>query len=162
MFLSEPCPLSPLLCYLTTTFTILSWVGFFFHCISSFSNVRLICHRVYSSEDLKIMVHQDHDGDQQPSSDKTENLNVVTRTRKKNRTVLQLHIHLCVFFFGCWLWNAKTLPHGKDPSFCCLCLWMCGEPGLQCQADSTNMLRDPWLVLQKGTKAGILPLYRSI
>lgn len=44
--------------------------GSFFHCISSFSNVRLICHHLYSSGDLKIIVHQDHAGTQQPNPDK--------------------------------------------------------------------------------------------
>ena len=57
----------------------------------------------YSSEDLKIVAHQAMETNN-PVQTKTENLNVVTRTRKKNRTVLQQHIHLC---FSLWMLTWK-------------------------------------------------------
>lgn len=47
--------------------------SFFPHCISSFSNVRIICHHVYPSGDLNIMVHQDHTRIHNPIQRKTEN-----------------------------------------------------------------------------------------
>lgn len=63
---------------LTLLFILLSYQNFhyfimsvfFSHHISSFSNVRLICHHEYPSGDLKIMVHQHHAGTQQPKPDK--------------------------------------------------------------------------------------------
>lgn len=63
---------------LTLLFILLSYQNFhyfimrvfFSHRISSFSNVRLICHHEYPSGDLKIMIHQHHAGTQQPKPDK--------------------------------------------------------------------------------------------
>lgn len=93
-----------------------------FHCISSFSNVRLICHHEFPSRDLKIMVHQDYAGTRQSNPDKNWEGKCITRMGVRGRSDCSPAVYTSVYFFGCWLWNAKTLPHGKDPSFCCLCI----------------------------------------
>jgi hypothetical protein len=79
--------------------------------------------RVCPSGDLKITVRQDCAGTQRPNPDKNWGPKYHSRMGKKNKTAVQLHIHLGASLDV----DFEMLKYShmeEDPSFCCSCIWV--------------------------------------
>lgn len=111
------------------------------------------------------MVHHEQARTQQPNPDESQDFKCRYQSGEKMR-LFSSCIYICVFFLKVHFEMLKHSHMEKIHHFVVyaseytnICLQMSREPGAQCPANSTNVLRGLWLILQKFTKTSILPMH---